>query len=208
MWSKITIIFFNTSWKFMQVGMFLYMTFFSKYVNKIFILFNKIKKYTSNNKPYIFVLNNSILDNNLSINIENQDYDYLIYKEYYNNIHNNNENENKNENEKTLMFLTDNIKNKKINLEPCNFEFIMVVIKSNNQSYNISKILKNNSHYYYVNGGKLFTKNFINWIALYHLKITLDNPEILIMDKSIKEIKLNSSQFILLHKDKYEIIDI
>ena len=26
------------------------------------------------------------------------------------------------------MFLTDNIKNKKINLEPCNFEFIMVVI--------------------------------------------------------------------------------
>ena len=192
----------------MEIGMFLYITFFSKYVNKIFMLFNKIKKYASNNKPYIFVLNNAIVDNNLSINIENQDYDkdydYLIYKEYYNN----NENENENENDKILMFLTDNIKNIKINLEPCNFEFIMVVIKSNNQSYNISKILKNNNHNYYVNGNKLFTRDFINWIALYHLKITLDNPEILIMDKSIKEIKLNPSQFILLHKDKYEIINI
>ena len=112
----------------MEIGMFLYITFFSKYVNKIFMLFNKIKKYASNNKPYIFVLNNAIVDNNLSINIENQDYDkdydYLIYKEYYNN----NENENENENDKILMFLTDNIKNIKINLEPCNFEFIMVVI--------------------------------------------------------------------------------
>ena len=117
----------------MEIGMFLYITFFSKYVNKIFMLFNKIKKYASNNKPYIFVLKNAIVDNNLSINIENQDYDkdydYLIYKEYYNN----NENENENENDKILMFLTDNIKNIKINLEPCNFEFIMVVIKSNNQ---------------------------------------------------------------------------
>ena len=149
----------------------------------------------------MFIINNSIitLDHCNNFNYNKDPYDYLIHRELYD--------------DKLCMFLTNNIqdinklKNGEITLQPCNFEFIMVLIKCNNKSYDISNILKNPVHYYYINGATLFNANFMEWISLHHLKTNFDNPEIVIMDKSVKEITLTPSQSIILDKDDYKIVD-
>jgi len=123
-------------------------------------------------------------------------YDYLIYKTITNN--------------KILVsqHLTfDDIKQKQNMIEPCNYEFIFITIKIQNDSYNITNILKNNNFYYYVNNNILFTDIFMNWLFIYHLKIQLEDYYIILLDHNANQIEINNTQSIKLNKNNYEIIN-
>ena len=197
----IQIIIINVYWYCMKIMMFIYMKFFFRSVQYISILNERIKKCISNYQIKTLIINNSIINYDYcnSFGYTDISYDYIIYREPCD--------------DKTYMFLTNNnekiikLKEKETKLEPCNYEFIMVLIKDDNKCHDISSILKNHQHYYYVNGATLFNKNFMDWICLYHLKTTLDKPEILILDKSVKEFTLKPCQHIVLGKDDYTIIN-
>lgn len=201
MYDKIVIFIINVYWYTMKIAIFIYMKFFVNTFNKIALVIQNIKKCIKQYQPNILIIHNSAITYDYCNTFNNRDiqFDYIVYKTIYDN--------------KNCIFLTDNkeniieIKNKSINLEPSNYEFIMVLIKSGNKSYDITNILKSIYNYYYINGAILFNKNFIQWICLYHLNIVLDNPEIIIMDKSVNEFLLSPSQSILLKKDSYEIIE-
>ena len=169
------------------------------FIGKIYIVFNYFKKsiYCSHYN-FIYIVNNNSIIHSYKLIEDLEPYDYLVYK--------------KQNEDKMHMILTTNVShikqlmNNTINLQLCSFEFISVLIKSNEQVYDISSILKNNNHYYYIIGAKLFDKNFIKWICLYHLKVNLDNPIIVFMDNNIKQITITTSQYINLNKDSYEIL--
>lgn len=191
----------NVYWYCMKIVMFIYMKFFIKCFDKINIIFKQLKKCMLNYQPKILIINNSIINYNYcnTFNYTDISYDYIVYREV--------------NNDKNCVLLTNNrqdiikLKEGITKLEPCNYEFIMVLIKCDDKSYDISNILKNPTHYYYVAGANLFNENFMKWIYLYHLNITLDNPEIVIMDKSVKEFTLKPSESIILNNDNYEIIN-
>ncbi len=197
----IQIIIINVYWYCMKIMMFIYMKFFFRSVQYISILNERIKKCISNYQVKTLIINNSIITYDYCNSLGHTDlsYDYIVHREPDDN--------------KTCMILTNNIekiiklKNKAIKLEQSNYEFIMVLLKCNDTSYDISTILKNPQHYYYVKDATLFNTNFIKWICLHHLKTTLDNPEIVIMDKSVKEFTLKPNQYIILEKDNYKIIN-
>jgi len=149
----------------------------------------------------LLVVNNSIIkyDNYVDFIKTKESYDYLIYRNKANTI--------------MLTRLINNIdlikqlKDNALTLQPCNFEFIMVIIKNNDKSHDISHILKNHKNYYYVAGATLFDTNFMKWINLYYLKVELNNPQIIIMDNAIKDITLSGSQYIKLNQTDYTIIE-
>ena len=149
----------------------------------------------------LLIVNNSIVkySNYIDFIKTNELYDYLIYRIKINNVM-----------LTQLIYdrdLINQLKNNKPNLQACNFEFIMVIIKNNNKSHDISNILKNHKNYYYVAGATLFDTNFMNWINLQYLNIELNNPQIMIMDNTIKEITLSGSQYIKLNQTDYTIIE-
>lgn len=177
------------------------MKFFVNTFNKIALVIQNIKKCIKQYQPNILIIHNSKITYDYCNTFSKSDikFDYIVYKTLYDN--------------KNCIFLSDNIKNiieiknKSITLEPSNYEFIMVLIKTGDKSYDISNILKSLNNYYYIDGAILFNKRFIEWISLYHLNIVLENPEIIIMDKTVKEFILSPTQSILLKKDSYEIIE-
>lgn len=201
MYNKIIIFIINVYWYTMKIALFIYMKFFVNTFNKIGLVIQNIKKCIKQYQPNILIIHNSKITYDYCNTFSKSDikFDYIVYKTLYDN--------------KNCIFLSDNIKNiieiknKSITLEPSNYEFIMVLIKTGDKSYDISNILKSLNNYYYIDGAILFNKRFIEWISLYHLNIVLENPEIIIMDKTVKEFILSPTQSILLKKDSYEIIE-
>lgn len=201
MYDKIIIFIINVYWFTMKILLFIYMKFFVNTFNKIALVIQNIKKCIKHYQPNILIVHNSKITYDYCNTFSKKDikFDYIVYKTLYDN--------------KNCIFLSDNIeniieiKNKSITLEPSNYEFIMVLIKTGDKSYDISNILKSLNNYYYIDGAILFNKKFIEWISLYHLNIVLENPEIIIMDKTVKEFILSPTQSILLKKDSYEIIE-
>ena len=201
MYNKIIIFIINVYWYTMKIALFIYMKFFVNTFNKIALVIQNIKKCIKQYQPNILIIHNSKITYDYCNTFSKSDikFDYIVYKTLYDN--------------KNCIFLSDNIKNiieiknKSITLEPSNYEFIMVLIKTGDKSYDISNILKSLNNYYYIDGAILFNKRFIEWISLYHLNIVLENPEIIIMDKTVKEFILSPTQSILLKKDSYEIIE-
>ena len=201
MYNKIIIFIINVYWFTMKILLFIYMKYFVNTFNKIALVIQNIKKCIKQYEPNILIIHNSKITYDYCNTFSKSDikYDYIVYKTLYDN--------------KNCIFLSDNIeniieiKNKSITLEPSNYEFIMVLIKTSDKSYDISNILKSLNNYYYIDGAILFNKKFIEWISLYHLNIVLENPEIIIMDKTVKEFILSPTQSILLKKDSYEIIE-
>ena len=190
---RIQIFLFNLWWNFMKVAMFIYTNVFHSSINKILLLLDKINNYLSNDNTHIFVVENSIVYYINRSNYKKETHKYIVYRET--------------SDDKKLMVLTNNDNRNNQPLEKCGFEFIMVIIKCNDKTYDITNILKNPIHYYYVNDSILFDNNFMEWINLYHLKSNLDNSEIVIMDNNIKEMTLSSGQYIHLNKNSYKIID-
>ena len=128
--------------------------------------------------------NNNLLDNNT----------YIFHKIKFNNIiyYCNN-----------FIFFNPEIKN-----NYCNFSFILVQIRSNNNTYDLTKFLKNNYDNYYIINNILFNKNFINWLIINYYNINLYDYNIDIIDQNIKNIKLTSNQYIKLNLNNYEILNI
>ena len=192
--ARLRIIIINIYWYSMKILINIY-TITSYYLSKMYRIINYLKYIYNSNPNNIKIVNNSIIH---SSNLIKEPYDYLVYT--------------KQNEDKTLMLLTTDknivkqLIDNTINLQLCTFKFISVLIKANDQIYDISNILKNNNNYYYIIGGRLFDKNFMKWICLYHLKIKLDDYFIVFMDNNINEITIQSSEYILLNENNYEII--
>ena len=126
------------------------------------------------------------------------DYDYMVYTEIVL--------------DKTLIKIINNMNqlidshNTNLIMQPCEFEFIMVLISDRNGSIDISHILKDKHNYYYVQDGLLFTKNFMNWLCINHLKRNLDDYHIVFLDNNTNEITLENHEFIKLSRDSYTIM--
>jgi len=175
-----------------------------KIIIQLYAYINIVYNYIVNCYPLpynIYIIKDSIIIQKFSdlngIENLNINWDYLIYIIKINN--------------KILvsLYLTfDDIKQKYNEIEPCNFEFIFVTIKMNDNNYDITEILKNNQFYYYVNNNILFNEIFMNWLFTYHLKleIELEDYSIILLDNNATEITINNTQFIKLNKNDYEII--
>ena len=82
----------------------------------------------------------------------------------------------------------------------------MVLIKGKDYSIDITTILKDKYNYYYIQGGILFNKQFIDWLSINHLKKNLDDYSILLLDNTMNEITLEKHEFIKLNKDNYTVM--
>ena len=182
------------------------------YLMKIFVYFNNILKYIiikynsyfnndQNTYNILYIKDSLIVSKSKTIDsIDPIDklyinYDYIIYKIL--------------SNEKILMALYTCIDDISIELTPCNFEFLLVMVKVNGESYDISSILKNNNNYYYIVNNYLFNKSFMNWLFINHLKKinTFLKYDIVFLDNMANENTINETQYIKLNKTNYEIIN-
>lgn len=161
--------------------------FYIKYDN-IYIISNAkiITNYSKNN--YLKKLNN--FNNN---NLLNHD-TFIIHKIEYNNIiyYCNN-----------FILLNPELKN-----NYTTYSFILIQITSNNNTYDLTKFLKNSYDNYYIINNILFDINFMNWIIINKYNINLYNYTIDIIDNNVENIKLTPNNYIKLNLNNYEIIDI
>jgi hypothetical protein len=161
--------------------------FYIKYDN-IYIISNAkiITNYSKNN--YLKKLNN--FNNN---NLLNHD-TFIIHKIEYNNIiyYCNN-----------FILLNPELKN-----NYTTYSFILIQITSNNNTYDLTKFLKNSYDNYYIINNILFDINFMNWIIINKYNIDLYNYTIDIIDNNVENIKLTPNNYIKLNLNNYEIIDI
>jgi hypothetical protein len=186
------------------------------YVMKIFICiryyFNKIFQpisdlyYLTFENNILFIKNSKIvnqiknldgIDNITNIYIN---YDYIIYKI--------------NVQDKCLITIHNDINNindlgnNDCEVHPCNFTFLLVVIKTNEKSYDITEFLKNPKNYYYVTNNILFNKLFMNWLFISHIKEELLEYSIVFLDNTITEITIDKTQYIKLNNTNYDIINV
>lgn len=99
-------------------------------------------------------------------------------------------------------FIIENINNNIL----CDYCFIIVKIKSNDNEYDITSFLKNSNTNYYIVNNILFNDNFMNWLLINSYNIDLNNYEINLIDNNIKNIIIDKSKFLKLNKNNYEII--
>lgn len=172
------------------------------YYNKISEPISYVYYLTLKHNNILFITNSKIvgkfknLDNITNINYA---YDYIIYKRDLQNkvfitIHND------------IIDIID-IKNNNSEFYPCNFTFLLVVIKTNDMSYDITDFLKNPKNNYYVTNNILFNKSFMNWVFISHIKKELLEYEIVFLDNTVTEVTIDKTQYIKLNKNNYEIIN-
>jgi len=89
--------------------------------------------------------------------------------------------------------------------KPCNFQFIMVLFKTGDKSFDITNILNNKDNFYYVQNATIFDTNFIDWICLKHLKLKLTDVVVVILDNNVEEIILTENQCICLGTNDYSV---
>tara|TARA_A100001035_G_scaffold87077_2_gene67739 strand:- start:74621 stop:75262 length:642 start_codon:yes stop_codon:yes gene_type:complete len=179
-------------WEFMKIIIYIH--------NNVFSIYKYIFSRKHNDFNNIIVVKNAkIIDtiyNLEKMKLSYINYDYIIYKKYHTN--------------KLLMNLNENI-NTLIpeQIIPCEFEFLFVSIKTTDNIYNITNILNNANHYYYVKNNILFNEIFMNWLYFFHLKLinSLHEYTITILDNKASEIIINNNQKIKLNINNYEIIN-
>ena len=111
------------------------------------------------------------------------------------------------EKEKDYMFYY--CLNYKTSSQLVNCKFINVSLKSNNKIYTIDLQTKDKT--YYLENNKILGTAFIMWYASQYLdnNILIDkNYEITIIDNTANIITLSPQQYIILHKECYEITNI
>jgi len=153
----------------------------------------------------IFLIHNSVIinkynDNNDDIDLSyvkfaNKDYDYIVYKKQIL--------------DKSLVIQEKTIENvqKKYNeIQPCKYEFLLVILRADKITYDITSILRNDKNYYYVINSVLFDKQFIDWLSIHHLNTQLTNYTISLIDNNMKEINIDSSNYIKLLESRYEVL--
>jgi hypothetical protein len=89
--------------------------------------------------------------------------------------------------------------------KPCYFQFIMVLFKTGDKSFDITNILNDKDNFYYVQNAIIFDNNFIDWICLKHLKIKLTDVIVAILDNNAEEINITQEQCIHLGTNGYSI---
>ena len=104
-----------------------------------------------------------------------------------------------------LPICLDHNSNKALLLTPCNFQFIMVLFKTNNESFDMTNILNNKDNYYYVQNATIFDSNFIDWICLKHLRVKLTGVTVVVLDNSAEEITITPEQCIRLGTNGYTV---
>ena len=187
---------------------------YSNFISNIYSYLLQLFIYSYNISQYIIIYFSNIFSFNILFvkksliisklknidhihNIDNIyiDYDYIVYKKLLDN--------------KVLVTFYNNINDikRKDSIISCDFQFILVIIKVNNESYDITNILKNNKNYYYVINNYLFNDSFMNWLFINHLKKNLDEYNIVILDNTVTEIIINKTQYIKLNKTSYEILN-
>ena len=154
---------------------------------------NKLKNISKRNQHLYLLLRKHITK---SLKINKPDYHIILYKPeslYYIYI-------------KEHLF-PDNLP-LHINIIPCNFHFISVVVKSNIKETNITSFLFNRTNNHYISNMILFDKSFNNYISTNLLSTTeSDINEIHIIDNMANNFVLNADQHIFLYSDSYTIIN-
>jgi hypothetical protein len=89
--------------------------------------------------------------------------------------------------------------------KPCNFQFIMVLFKTGEDSFDVTNILNNIDNFYYIQNSILFDKNFIDWICLKHLLVNLTDITVVILDNNATEITITPNQCIKLGTNGYTV---
>ena len=190
---------FNIYWYFIKVSICIYNFFFIKMILPIIYIYNLCFGNDHTSYNILFIKDSRIVhkfknfEYNDNINIK---YNYIIYKKILD--------------DKTLITFNDHIddiQQIKQEILPCNFEFLIVVIKVEEKSYDITSILKNKKNYYYVVNNYLFNVSFMNWLFINHIKKNFLEYNIVILDNMANEIIINKTQSIRLHKTCYEIIN-
>ena len=116
---------------------------------------------------------------------------------------------------KTLKKLTTTIEDLPIHLDyeanlplipkACTFQFIMVLFKTQGESFDITNILNNNDNFYYVQNAIILNRNFIDWICFNHLQIKPTNITVIILDNNAEEVTLSQDQCIRLGTNGYTV---
>ena len=81
----------------------------------------------------------------------------------------------------------------------------MVKLNFKDNSIDITNIINDNNHYYYINNYILFYKNFINWICMSYLKINPTNVSIIFLDSTANQVGLKENQYIHINSYGYTI---
>lgn len=189
----------NMGWYCMKLIIFVHMIMY-RYLNKTYRIFKYIKKQLLKSSN-IYIVYNECIETLTELPDISRSYEYLVYKK---------EPDMKDNLNKTLMRLFQG-DIEKINYDInnswniCKFKFISVLIKTDNNVYDITHLLNNDNHYYYIIGAELFNKNFIDWIGRYYLRTDLKNSTIEFMDNCINEVTIKASQYIILNENNYEI---
>tara|TARA_B100001093_G_scaffold519868_1_gene611009 strand:- start:2136 stop:2723 length:588 start_codon:yes stop_codon:yes gene_type:complete len=130
--------------------------------------------------------------NNDKINIL-YNYHYLVYKYICE--------------DKILTSLFVKMDNLILELTPCNFEFLLVIIKVDEKTYDITNILNNKNNYYYIVNNNLFDSIFMDWLFVNHIKNKFIAYNIVLLDNNTNEKTINEKQHIKLNKNDYEIVN-
>ena len=161
--------------------------------NYILQFYNNFYETQKKKDNLLFIQNSKIIKksntNNLATNYP-QNYDYLIFKKF---------NENK-----VLIKILHNLNGPNAVMQ-CNFEFIHVIIKLDNYTQDITNILNNNKHCYYIIGAHLFNDTFMNWLFFYHLKREYQDYTIQILDNNIIQISIDKNSYLCLNENGYNI---
>ena len=173
----------------------LFIYYFRQFLLHINKLYYDMCMYFNTNNDILFIKDNRVIKKNNFDNIDNiPKADYFVV--------------NYNSNEKKLIKVSDDYSildyPEKIP-DICKFRFILVMIKTDNKTIDITKYLHNDNRSYYLENSILFDKNFNNWLCINYLNEELDNIKISLIDHNANEIELNSSQFIKLGIHNYHI---
>lgn len=155
-------------------------------------------RFFNKNKDLIFVKENKIIEKSNIKNFSIPKGDYCVI---YKNINF------KNTNIDLVKVINDfsDIKNEYRYLNQCIFNFILVILKTEEGDIDITNYLKNQNNTYYIENAEIFDKNFLNWICLKHLNKKYKKMSIYLLDHNANEIILEENQFIKLGNNNYYI---
>jgi len=81
----------------------------------------------------------------------------------------------------------------------------MVLLKTDNKSFDITNILNNNDNFYYVQNTIILDDKFIDWICLKHLRVKPIGVTVVALDNNAEEITLTAEQGIRLGTNGYTV---
>lgn len=170
---------------------------------KIYVFYLQILNYINHIYENFIFLYNYIFINYYSnrIIIKNKKIKYLIIKNNYKkvkyifNLHLKN---------KTIYF-SNNTNN---NINYSNYKFMLINLHSDNEKYDITKIIQGKKYNFMIENNILFDKKFFYLINNYYFnnKLNENNYKFSILDKDIKFINLNNNENIIINKHNYQII--